>query len=612
MNHKNYISVIFLTLLSCSVIFGQQIDRILPYNNYDTTGVYLFFDGNINYEKEIRQSPPSISLIFPNTQLTEGDYQKMVDMPPLYRIEARETINSKYYKHAKVDFYFSEIPEFRIDHIGDNILRIIWSSKFKSDEHIVNALEGNGSNLEIWSSFDNEVSLNLKNAELIDVLRLLAEQSKMNLITNDEVTGKVTLTLSEVSVGSALDAMLKVNGYDWFIQENLIVVKPIEDDVVGGLVTKQYKLEYADAYSIGTALTNVLTEKGKFQVFSPVASTSYFGNSMMGGTQQGGMQGGMGGTQSGMGGAQSGMGGMQGGMGGTQGGSMGGTQGGMQGGMGGTQGGMGGSMGSQSMMTSDYILVTDVYSNFDHIESIINQLDVKVEQINISVKFVETKLNVDERLGIDWTLRSEMIGPVPDPDASIVDFDNFRLFDSNSLSLYAFSLPAFESVLEMLASDSETRLIQEPQITTKNNTVATFKVGTTYPILTTQTTEISQTTSFQDKEINIILNVQPRINEKQYVSLDISTTVQALVGFSGPNSDQPIISDRATKNHVRVENQKTLMIGGLIFDQEIENNKKVPLLSSIPLLGKLFTHTTYTVEQRELLIFITPSIIRNN
>ena len=124
-------------LLSSSVVFAQQIDRILPYTNYDTTGVYLFFDGNIKYEKEISQSPPSISLVFPNTQLTEGDYQKMVDMPPLFRIEARETISSKYYKHAKVDLYFSEIPEVRIDHIDENILRIIWSTKYSDDENII-------------------------------------------------------------------------------------------------------------------------------------------------------------------------------------------------------------------------------------------------------------------------------------------------------------------------------------------------------------------------------------------------------------------------------------------------------------------------------------------
>lgn len=599
MNNKKYISTIFLVLISCPFIFAQQIDRILPYKNNDTTGVYLIFDGNIKYEKEIRQSPPSVSLIFPNTKLTEGNYQKMVDLPPLFRIEAKETISSKYYKHAKVDLYFSEIPEFRIDHIGDNVLRIIWSTKYLGDEYDIDKLEEKSSNFEIWTSFENIVSMNLKNAELIDILRLLAVQSGMNLVTSDEISGKVTLTLTDVSVGSALDAMLKVNGYDWFIQENLIVVKPIDDDIVGGLVTKHYKLEYVDAFSIGTALSNVLTEKGKFQVFSPVAGSSYFGSNMMGG-----MQGGMGGMQSGMGGMQSGFGGAQGGFGGAQTGI-----GGMQGGMGGT---MGGYQGMQSMMTADYILVTDVYSNFDHIESIIKQLDVKVAQINISVKFIETKLNVNERLGIDWTLRAEVFGPVPDTKATIVDFEDFKLFDSHSLSLYSFSLPMFKSVLEMLASDSETRLLQEPQITTKNNTVATFKVGTIYPTLVTQTTQVSQTTSYIDKEINIILKVQPRINEDQYISLDISTTVQALIGFTGPNNDQPIISDRVTTTHVRVEDQKTLMIGGLIFDQTIESNKKIPFISSIPLLGKLFTHTTYTTEQRELLIFITPSIIRNH
>ncbi len=134
MNHKKYISITFLLLLSSSVMFAQQIDRILPYNNQDTTGVYLIFDGDLKYEKNISQSPPSISLLFPNTKLSEGDYQKAVDMPPLYRIEAKETINSKHYKHAQVDLYFNEIPEFRIDHIGENVLRIIWSTRNYDEE----------------------------------------------------------------------------------------------------------------------------------------------------------------------------------------------------------------------------------------------------------------------------------------------------------------------------------------------------------------------------------------------------------------------------------------------------------------------------------------------
>ena len=323
--------------------------------------------------------------------------------------------------------------------------------------------------------------------------------------------------------------------------------------------------------------------------------------------------GGTGNNQSGVGGMQGSNTGMAGGM--TGGGMMGGgmmggnTAGGNQSG-GNTNQNMAGGQNMQSMMTADHLLVTDVYSNFDHIDSIIKQLDLKVPQINISVKFIETKLDVNEKLGIDWSLRAEMIGPVPDANAESVDFGDFQVFDANSLSLYSIALPAFESVLEMLATDGETRLMQEPQLTTKNNTIATFKVGTTYPVLVTQTTEIAQTTSYTDKEINIILNVQPRINDNEFVSMDISTTVQALVGFTGPNGDQPIISDRASTTHVRVEDQKTLMIGGLIFDQAIENHRKIPFLSSIPILGKLFTHTTYTTEQRELLIFITPAIIK--
>jgi len=608
MTHKKY-KIIFLLIFS-SLLFGQQIERILPYNNVDTTGIYIMYSGELNYEKELSQSPPGVTLIFPNYSLAEGDHSKTVDLSPLYRYSAKETINSKFYRHVRLDLNFYEMPEFRIDHIGDDIIRIIWASEHSDDQpleispsNISVDEDDNSGEFEIWTNFDNEVSMNLREAELIDVLRLLAMQNGMNLVANNAITGSVTLALQEVSVGSALDAMLKVNGYDWFIQENLLIVKPADDDVVGGLVTKHYKLEHTDAYSVGTALTNILTEKGKFQVFSPVASSSYFNTSQYNNTgfgQTGGM-----GSQSGSMSGNNTMSGMN------SGSMMGGSSVGSN--AGGTTGNQPGMMGqnSESMMTADYLLVTDVYSNFDHIDSMIEKLDVQVQQINIAVKFIETKLDVNEKLGIDWSLRAEAFGPVPDANSEIVDFGDFKLFDTDNLSLYAINLPLFESVLELLASDSETRLVQEPQLTTKNNTVATFKVGTTYPTLVTQTTNIAQTVSYEDKEINIILNVQPRVNDNEFVSMDISTTVQALVGYTGENADQPIISNRASTTHVRVEDQKTLMIGGLIFDQAIENKTKVPFISSIPILGKLFQHTSYTTEQRELLIFITPSIIKN-
>ena len=161
MNHKKNISI-FIMFIMYSAVEGQQIDRILPYNNFDTTGVYIIFDGNLKYDKEILQSPPSLSLIFPNANLTEGNHQKMVDMPPLYRIEAKETLSNKYYKHVKVDLFFSEIPEFRIDHIGENIIRIIWSTEKFGDEYKTLQPGDQNANLEIWSNFENQVTMNLK------------------------------------------------------------------------------------------------------------------------------------------------------------------------------------------------------------------------------------------------------------------------------------------------------------------------------------------------------------------------------------------------------------------------------------------------------------------
>ena len=139
MNTKRYKFAIFLIVALCSLIFAQQIDRILPYTNYDTTGVYIIFDGDIKYEKQILQSPPSISLIFPNTKLTEGNHHKSVELPPLYKIEAKETISNKYYKHTNKCFetsfsgvvhYFTSLLVKMMKSIIDHCGRIVHAYEF--------------------------------------------------------------------------------------------------------------------------------------------------------------------------------------------------------------------------------------------------------------------------------------------------------------------------------------------------------------------------------------------------------------------------------------------------------------------------------------------------
>ncbi len=82
------------------------------------------------------------------------------------------------------------------------------------------------------------------------------------------------------------------------------------------------------------------------------------------------------------------------------------------------------------------------------------------------------------------------------------------------------------------------------------------------------------------------------------------------MGFTGPQADRPIVAQQCTQTQVMVANGATLLIGRMICDQNFETISKVPILGSIPLIKKMFTHRTTSLEQRELLIFITPNIVK--
>jgi len=92
--------------------------------------------------------------------------------------------------------------------------------------------------------------------------------------------------------------------------------------------------------------------------------------------------------------------------------------------------------------------------------------------------------------------------------------------------------------------------------------------------------------------------------------MKIDAIVQAIIGFVGKD-ERPMISTRSTNTNVRVKNGETLLIGGLIFDSDQKIESKVPILGDIPLIKKLFRSSDKDKEQRELLIFITPTVVTN-
>ena len=117
--------------------------------------------------------------------------------------------------------------------------------------------------------------------------------------------------------------------------------------------------------------------------------------------------------------------------------------------------------------------------------------------------------------------------------------------------------------------------------------------------------------TYENQHVNISLDVLPRVNDDKVISMKIDAIVQDIIGYIG-DDQRPMISTRSTNTTVRVNNGETLLIGGLIFDTADEMKSKVPVLGDIPLIKNLFNYNNKKKEQRELLIFITPTIISSD
>ena len=179
------------------------------------------------------------------------------------------------------------------------------------------------------------------------------------------------------------------------------------------------------------------------------------------------------------------------------------------------------------------------------------------------------------------------------------------------MNFATLSSPIVSTILNLLANDEDTKLLQEPQVTTTSNSLANILIGTTIPILVPQgkgSVFGTNPYTYQDQNINISLDVLPKVNRQNIISMKIDAVVQAIVGFVGRDS-RPMISTRSTNTNVRVKDGETLLIGGLIFDSDQKTEAKVPILGQIPLIKSFFRSTDKDKKQKELLIFITPTVV---
>jgi type II secretory pathway component GspD/PulD (secretin) len=266
-------------------------------------------------------------------------------------------------------------------------------------------------------------------------------------------------------------------------------------------------------------------------------------------------------------------------------------------------------------------IVSDVQENIPRVLSMVKQLDKPIKNINIAVKFIETQMDTSKSYGVDWTNSPIQLGGSPD------DTVNFPINLSN-VTIATLNPTQFASALKIMQARGRSKLLSSPQVTTLDNHQATTEVSTTVYIEGLNSGGNSgggnnqgnavggiqglslygTTTTVQEKDIGIKLQVTPRINENNIITLLVDATVEALLSAAEISTDKPRSTKRTVTTQVSVFNGETVIIGGLIADNIIRNKKYVPILSAIPIVGYFFKTTSVQKEQRELLMFITPTI----
>ena len=404
-----------------------------------------------------------------------------------------------------------------------------------------------------------KMSINMKDSDIKNVLMLIGELTGLNIVVSPSVRDTITANLENVSVKAALDVILKPNGYSYFTQENIIIVKGADGEIVRELETVVLKLKYINSDDLAGPLSAVLSDQGKVQSFTPVVTT----------------------------------------------------------------GGAGG--------VSNVIIISDVQERIPNILKMVEELDKPIANVNISVRFIESGVDSAKGTGIDWSRNTPIfLGGATDTSGSLWPF---KLNDMTIATLNPFQ---FGQAWRLMQARGESKILASPQITTLDNHTANTQITTTIYIegsvsnmgrsggqnntvtggggaTNTNANQYSSnnTNSRQitEKDVGIDLQVTPRINDENRITLLVNASVEALLSAAEVLTDKPRSTRRTVSTQVTVNAGDTVIIGGLIAENAIENRKFVPVLSNLPFIGKIFQSTTIDKEQRELLIFITPNVV---
>ena len=417
-----------------------------------------------------------------------------------------------------------------------------------------------------------KLSLNFQNIEVRAVLQLIADFTGQNLVASDTVDGGITLRLQNVPWDQALDLVLKTKGLAKRQMGNVLLVAPAEEiaarekieleavkqvEELAPLLSEYVQLRYAKATDIASLLTS---ESGLMSLRGTAVVDE----------------------------------------------------------------------------RTNTLLMKDTGDNLDKIREAIALLDIPVRQVLIEARIVIANTSVGEKLGIRWggggmkanssnymkfgasqTTLSETNqilidrakgddpGEISFPDAYVVDLG---VSDVGASSL-AVGISTFDYLLDLelsaVETDGNAEIVSQPRVITADGQTASIQSGTEIPY---QEASSSGATSISFKSAVLKLEVTPQITPDDRIIMDLKINQDSIGEVTAAG---PTIDTNALETQVLVENGETIVLGGIFRSEETFATTKTPFFGDIPLIGVLFRRTEHVESKAELLVFITPRLVKD-
>ena len=264
------------------------------------------------------------------------------------------------------------------------------------------------------------------------------------------------------------------------------------------------------------------------------------------------------------------------------------------------------------------IVITATASEYRRIRTILQAIDTSPTQVLIEATLAEVTLNDELKMGVRWFFQRGN-SSVSQTDALGTSFGALTGAATNLLPgfSYVFNSLNIKAVINALSTVSDVNIISSPTLMVTENKKATLQVGNDVPILT----QASQSTlaanapivnSVTYRSTGVILNITPRVADDGRVLLDIEQESSDIAGGIATGINSPSFVQRKVKTTVTVRDGETIILAGFIQDKAQRDRSQLPIIGDIPLIGNLFKTKDDAIARTELLISITPNVIRDD